>query len=49
MNELSDATTALRSELDELRAELRDMRDDLDHHLMSCPGSLTATSDGMMS
>ena len=29
-----------------LRAELRDLRDDLEHHLMVCPGSLAAVEGG---
>ncbi len=35
----------MRAELDRLRAEMRDLRDDLDHHLMVCPGSLQAAQE----
>jgi len=46
MDDRPDGRDVLRSELDQLRAEVRDLRDDLDHHLVTCPGSLAAASDG---
>ncbi len=37
----------MRAELDRLRTEMRDLRDDLDHHLMVCPGSLQAAQESI--
>ena len=37
----------LLREVTALRAELRDLRDDLEHHLMACPGSLLAVQAGI--
>lgn len=35
----------LPGEVAALRAELRDLRDDVEHHLMVCPGSLLAVQE----
>jgi hypothetical protein len=37
----------LIGEVTVLRAELRDVRDDLEQHLMVCPGSLLAVQGGL--
>ncbi len=37
----------MRADLQQLRAEIRDLRDDLDHHLMACPGALQAAEESL--
>jgi len=45
MDDQPSGREEMRAELDRLRAEMRDLRDDLDHHLMVCPGSLQAAQE----
>ncbi len=47
MYDQPDGREEIRAELDRLRAEMRDLRDDLDHHLMVCPGSLQAAQESI--
>jgi len=47
MDDQPDGGEEIRAVLDRLRADIRDLRDDLDHRLMVCPGSLQAAQESL--
>jgi len=47
MDDQPNVGEEIRVQLNQLRAEVRDLRDDLDHHLMVCPGSLPTVQESV--
>ena len=45
MDDEPDGLEEMRAQFHRLRAEVRDMRDDLEYHLMVCPAAIEAAEE----